>query len=158
MNKNTMLLVFAFITLTIISCTAGPNELVGTVAKEGETAGFWLGLWHGIISPITFIISLFKDTISIYEVHNNGGWYNFGFLLGAICIVGSGSGKGSCGKMRKSPKEKEWEEIGVKVEEKVRTGIKSWLDESEHRDKDWEDIGEKIEEKIKRELRKWADS
>ena len=156
MNKKTLIILFSFIMLAIISCTAGPNELVNTVVKEGEAAGFWFGLWHGIIAPITFIISLFSDTISIYEVHNNGGWYNFGFLFGAMMTF-SGSCKGTVCKT-KSPKDKEWEDIGVKVEEKVRTGIKSWLDESEHKDKDWEEIGEKIEEKIKRELKKWAES
>lgn len=98
MNKKTLIILFSFIVLAIISCTAGPNDLINTAAEEGKAAGFWLGLWHGLISPITFIISLFKDTVSIYEVHNNGGWYNFGFLIGAICIVGSGTGKGTCKK------------------------------------------------------------
>ncbi len=97
MNKKTMLLLFSFVILAIISCTAGPNELVGTVAKDGEAAGFWLGLWHGIITPVTFIISLFKDTVSIYEVYNNGGWYDFGFIFGVMVISGGGC-KGACGK------------------------------------------------------------
>jgi len=60
-------------------------------------------------------------------------------------------------KRPKGDKEKEWEEIGVKVEEKVRTGIQKWLDESDKEEKDWEEIGKKVEEKIKRELRNWAD-
>jgi hypothetical protein len=42
-----------------------------------------------------FIISLFNDSVGIYEMHNNGGWYNFGFLLGASIIFG-GSGGGAC--------------------------------------------------------------
>jgi hypothetical protein len=25
---------------------------------------------------------LFNDNVNIYEVHNNGNWYNFGFMLG----------------------------------------------------------------------------
>jgi hypothetical protein len=54
-------------------------------------------------------------------------------------------------------KDKEWEEIGKKVEEKVCKGIKEWLDESEKKDDDWEEIGRKIEEKIKRKLRDWAE-
>jgi len=155
MKTKTLIFISFFIILIVTACTAGANDLVNTVAKEGEAAGFWLGLWQGFISPVTFIISLFKDTISIYEVHNNGGWYNFGFLFGAMMIF-SGSCKGTVCK-NKSPKEKEWENIGVKVEEKVRTGIKSWLNESEHKDKDWDEIGKKIEDKIKRELSKWAD-
>jgi hypothetical protein len=57
-------------------------------------AGFLPGLWHGLISPITFVISLFSDNVTMYDVHNNGGWYNFGFLLGAMITFG-GSGGGA---------------------------------------------------------------
>jgi len=45
--------------------------------------GFWSGLWHGWISVFAFIGSLFTDDIAVYAYNNNGGWYNFGFLLGA---------------------------------------------------------------------------
>jgi len=79
------------------------------------------------------------------------------FCLEQQCILSGGGGVGKSCKKKKSWKEKEWEDIGTKVEEKVRTGIKNWLDESEHKNKDWEEIGKKIEEKIKRELRKWAE-
>jgi len=75
--------------LLLSSCAANPNPAVGT----GEDAGFWLGLWHGIILPVTFVISLFSDDVSIYEVANNGNWYDFGFILGvAISLGGSGGG------------------------------------------------------------------
>ena len=53
--------------------------------------GFWHGLWHGCISLITFIISLFDEDVSMYALNNNGGWYNFGFLIGIIAIYGGGS-------------------------------------------------------------------
>jgi hypothetical protein len=43
-----------------------------------------------MILPFTFLVSLFSDKVSIYEVHNNGGWYNFGFLLGAGIVWGGG--------------------------------------------------------------------
>ena len=52
--------------------------------------GFWGGLWHGIIAPISFIGSLFIEDIAFYAYDNNGGWYNFGFVLGAgILTFGS---------------------------------------------------------------------
>ena len=44
--------------------------------------GFWYGLWHGIIFPFAWIVSLFDDSTAIYAVYNNGGWYDFGFFLG----------------------------------------------------------------------------
>jgi hypothetical protein len=43
---------------------------------------FGRGLWHGIVAPITFIVSLFADGVRIYETNNNGRWYDFGFMLG----------------------------------------------------------------------------
>jgi hypothetical protein len=53
--------------------------------------GFWGGLWHGIIAPISFIGSLFRDDIAMYAVNNNGGWYDFGFVLGAGILFGGSS-------------------------------------------------------------------
>jgi hypothetical protein len=56
-----------------------------------EPAGFWVGFWHGLILPFTFLVGLFKPGVNIYETNNNGGWYNFGFLLGASSSLGGGS-------------------------------------------------------------------
>jgi len=53
--------------------------------------GFWAGLWHGLVAPISFIGSLFSDKIAMYAINNNGGWYNFGFVLGAGILFGGGS-------------------------------------------------------------------
>jgi hypothetical protein len=75
------------------ACSAGANPSVDLAAPDGDVAGFWMGLWHGLIAPITFIISLFTDTVNIYEVHNNGNWYNFGFVFGlSMSFGGSGAG------------------------------------------------------------------
>lgn len=82
------------------SCVAGPNKLEKTPDEEGKVAGFFKGLWHGLISPITFIISIFTEKIRLYEVHNNGTWYNFGFVLGAGLFLSGGI----LGKGRKSKK------------------------------------------------------
>lgn len=80
--------------LTLAGC-AGPNPLVISVHSHG-VAGFWTGVWHGMICPIAFVISLFNHRYSMYEVHNNGAWYNFGFLLGAGAWgILRGSGKKS---------------------------------------------------------------
>jgi hypothetical protein len=47
-----------------------------------------------MIAPLTFLISLFADGVSIYETNNNGRWYEFGFLLGiGGCAGGSGASK-----------------------------------------------------------------
>lgn len=67
--------------LLLAACAAGPNELVDT---GPDPAGFWLGLWQGLISPIIFIVSLFTTKVNIYEVQNNGNWYDAGFMLGLV--------------------------------------------------------------------------
>jgi len=41
-----------------------------------------VGPCHGAIVPITFVVSLFTDTVGIHEVDNNGNWYDFGLVLG----------------------------------------------------------------------------
>jgi hypothetical protein len=70
---------------------AGPNPATNTPDEQGRVAGFWLGLWHGSIAPVTFVFALFSDKVHVYEVHNNGKWYLFGFLLGITSIWGGGS-------------------------------------------------------------------
>ena len=135
--------------LTLFGCAAGPNRFVE------RPAGFLAGLWHGFIAIITFMISLFTDTIQMYEKNNTGTWYDLGFLLGIFFWLGGFGGRKWKKKLKKK-REREWDEIGDRVEEKVHRGIKSWLDESG--EKEWEEIGKKIEEKIKRELRDWAES
>ena len=92
-------LMISLMMLGITGCAAGPNEMVNSPDEEGKISGFWQGLWHGIISPVAFVISLFSDTVHVYEVHNNGGWYNFGYLLGASIIFG-GTGGGAASRRR----------------------------------------------------------
>jgi len=68
--------------LVLAACAAGPNTVAQ--AASANPAGFWPGLWHGFICPITFVISLFNDNVGVYEVHNNGHLYDFGFVLGVV--------------------------------------------------------------------------
>ena len=78
--------------LLLAACAAGENPTVGVATAGGDLDGFWLGAWHGIIAPITFIFSLFTDKVNVYEIHNNGNWYDFGFVLGAGILFGGGRG------------------------------------------------------------------
>ena len=75
------LLVLALFVLT--GCYPGD----GTYSADNP-AGFWWGVWHGVIAIITLIGSLFSDTVTIYESYNTGFWYNLGFLLGVASPVG----------------------------------------------------------------------
>ena len=91
MKSRFALVLLLLVALTFSGCLPGPNELEGAATNP---AGFLHGLWHGFIALFTFIGSLFTDSINIYEVHNNGGWYNFGFMLGIGAFSG-GAAKGS---------------------------------------------------------------
>lgn len=72
-----------------VLAVAGPNSR--WQQPGAGVAGFWAGLWHGLICPITFIVSLFAPGVRVYEVKNRGRWYDFGFLIGASSSLG-GSG------------------------------------------------------------------
>lgn len=72
----------------VMVALAGCAPDVGVPAEAGAP-GFWLGLWHGLISPITFVISLFAADVGVYAVPNNGGWYDAGFMLGVSTVFSS---------------------------------------------------------------------
>jgi len=71
-------------------CAPGPNPLMDPARADPRSAGFLLGLWHGAILWVTFVVSLFNSNVSIYEVHNTGWPYNLGYLLGAAGALGGG--------------------------------------------------------------------
>ena len=91
--KLTAFLLALFVLIVIAACAPGPNTMKGTPGHSDSVAGFWLGLWQGFIAPFVFVISLFVKGLNIYEVHNNGAWYNFGYLFGLMCFFGGGGHK-----------------------------------------------------------------
>jgi len=86
MKKRLIIIFMLLIIISLTGCT--PND--GTYTLDSP-AGFWWGMWHGWIAGINLIRSLFNPEIGIYETINNGGWYNFGFLLGISTLSSSGS-------------------------------------------------------------------
>ena len=93
MSRRTLsYLIAPIVIVALLSGCAGPNPLVHTPGRHG-VAGFWSGLWHGMICLVTFIISLFNRHVHVYEVHNNGAWYDLGFLLGAGLVFGGGGNR-----------------------------------------------------------------
>ena len=94
MRPLTSLVLVLLLLNFLAGCVPSPNQLKGTLNDQGAVAGFWIGLWQGFIAPFVFVVSLFKSSLSIYEVHNNGSWYNFGYLFGLACFFGGG-GRGA---------------------------------------------------------------
>ena len=87
MNKKITIFLSLLLIIILFSSCAHTID-VSSCTQYMEIYGFWGGLWHGIISPFTFIGSLFSHDITIYAVNNNGNWYNFGFVLGAGILGG----------------------------------------------------------------------
>jgi hypothetical protein len=94
MKKIFIISLLVVVGLVFTACAAGLNSVEDSANLEGKIAGFWQGLWHGFIALFTFFISLFNENVSMYEVHNIGGWYDFGFILGVSMFFGGG-GRGS---------------------------------------------------------------
>jgi hypothetical protein len=64
----------------------GPNPTANQADAHGRVSGIWPGIWHGIISPVTLVLSFFNKNVQMYEVHNDGNAYNLGFLIGVAFI------------------------------------------------------------------------
>jgi uncharacterized spore protein YtfJ len=151
--EQTRLIFLIPVLLLLAGCAAGDTQFT-----QETPAGFWYGLWQGIISVLALIIHIFNDNVAVYEVNNSGGWYDFGFLLGIILVWG-GSSHAHCKTRKEKQREQEWKEIGDKVEIKVMRKLKEWAEDEETgtSTNDWDEIGEKVEKKLKRKIREWAE-
>ena len=70
--------------LLLASCATQPYP------SAYDPPGFFSGLLHGFLIVFSFIGSLLTD-YRIYAFPNSGGWYDFGYLIGASMFLG-GSG------------------------------------------------------------------
>ena len=81
--------------LAPIAMSAALSACAATQQSDAVAAtapGFLLGLWHGFIFPVAWVVSLFVPQVAVYAVPNNGGWYDFGYFLG-IVVFGVGARK-----------------------------------------------------------------
>lgn len=97
--KNKKTLVFCILMVLLMAALSGcaPGDGANNIAKP---AGFFTGIWHGWIAPITLVWSLFDRDIGIYETFNSGFWYNLGYYMAVI------SGFGGLALSRKNRKSK----------------------------------------------------
>lgn len=116
----------------------------GDLNFEDDSAGFLSGIIHGVIAPIMLVAAIFTS-FTMYELNNNGWWYNFGFLFGILITWGGGKGTSHVIKnyyhmpKREDVKEKEI----VKKEPFKKEPPKTKLSEEDHKR-----IGSMIEEKV----------
>ena len=83
--------------LTLVLATAlsaCAQQVPSAVNHAATTPGFLLGVWHGFIFPVAWVLSLFMPDVAIYAVPNSGGWYDFGYFVGIVFLgVGARSTK-----------------------------------------------------------------
>ena len=72
------------VALLVQSCATQPP-----LPEAFSPPGFLRGLLHGFLIVFSFVASLFTD-YRIYAYPNSGGWYDFGYLLGAMTFLGGG--------------------------------------------------------------------
>lgn len=65
MNKKLFLLLL----ILLMGSYASTHDLSKCI--QFTDAGFLHGFWQGIISPLSFVLSLFEKDITVYEVANN---------------------------------------------------------------------------------------
>ena len=86
MKKKRTIQLILLLSLTLIllsTCMPNPSESMVKVP-----AGFFKGVWHGWIAPISLIVGFFNDTTRVYDPHNTGWWYDFGFYMAVISGFG----------------------------------------------------------------------
>lgn len=82
-QKRIMILVLLIvIAIGLTGCLPGIGGYT-----EDKPAGFFSGIWHGWLAPLSLILSL-GGSIEFYESTNTGWWYNFGFYIAIISGFG----------------------------------------------------------------------
>lgn len=75
-----------FVSLIVLSLSCAPGDKRWDQnVNPGHRAGFFAGIWHGLIIIVSFIVSLFVKSVNIYEISNTGWGYDLGFLIG-LCF------------------------------------------------------------------------
>jgi ABC-type multidrug transport system permease subunit len=84
-------LLFALILLLILLWAGAclPRTIGETPPLRVRPAGFLAGIWHGIVAPLSLLVSLFRHQ-PLYQAYNTGFWYNLGYFLGIAGIFGGG--------------------------------------------------------------------
>ena len=75
------LLIVSCLLLLVASCAHQPEP------SGDDLPGFFSGIFHGFFMIFSLIASIFSD-VRVYAFPNAGGWYDFGFFLGASTTIG----------------------------------------------------------------------
>jgi hypothetical protein len=89
MKKGLTIAAVVALAMVLTACAAGGIES-GQAAHQGMLQQFLLGIWHGIIAPVTLLIEVLHKlwphtvpwAIRLYETRADSVAYDVGFFLG----------------------------------------------------------------------------
>ena len=83
-KKIVFLIIMSLVIMAFFSgCIPGDGK-----HTADRPAGFFWGVWHGWIAPISLIGGIFNKNLHVYEVMNKGWWYDLGFYMAIISGFG----------------------------------------------------------------------
>lgn len=85
MKKKILLLSLVVMVMFFVLTGCVPGDGASTTE---DPAGFFWGIWHGWIAPVSLVIGLFNKSVRVYETMNTGWWYDFGFYIAVISGFG----------------------------------------------------------------------
>lgn len=87
MKRNQITRILLLLALTILLAVLFTGCIPQAGGAMGKPAGFFSGIWHGWIAPLSLILSPFTGA-QIYEVNNTGFFYDLGFYMAVISGFG----------------------------------------------------------------------
>ncbi len=84
-HRKRLALLGLVVLLAVLAAGCVPGDGTST---QNRPAGFFWGVWHGWVAPVSLIISIFKPDAGIYEVYNTGLGYDLGFYMAIISGFG----------------------------------------------------------------------
>ncbi len=84
MKKLLICFLLLIVMSPVVGCIPGDGK-----HTEANPAGFFWGVWHGWIAPVSLVWSVFDSDIRLYANNNTGWWYDFGFYIAVISGFGS---------------------------------------------------------------------
>ncbi len=85
MRRKYLVIIVVIIIMAFLLTSCIPGDGKHTSQKP---AGFFWGVWHGWVAPVSVIIGIFNHDIRVYESNNTGWWYDFGFYIAIISGFG----------------------------------------------------------------------
>ena len=85
MKTRYFIMIMMLFTMMLLISGCVPGD--GTNNAQNP-AGFFSGVWHGWIAPLSLIIGVFNEDIRLYEPFDSGWWYDFGFYIAVISGFG----------------------------------------------------------------------